>query len=116
MKNLLFHPLTALLFTVIAILFVVSLRKTAQKSEVSSKNVEVLEEKINQLSGEIEAEQQALEYASSKLAREKMLRNELLLQKPGEYILQIPNEESLNVNQNVNEEQTNLKTWWELIF
>lgn len=109
MFKLLAHPLVAVGMTILAVLFVLSLRKTAQKSEVASQNVAVLEQKITDLSRELEEEQKALEYDSSDFAREKILRNDLLLQKPGEYILQIPDE---NLVQN-NTETASTKTPWE---
>ena len=108
MKNLLYHPLAIITLTLLCVLFIVSLRKTAQKSEVSSQNVQLLEEKINQLSGEIELEKQAIEYAQSDLAQEKRLRDELLLQKSGEYILQIPEEKELKSGENSEQQQSKI--------
>jgi outer membrane murein-binding lipoprotein Lpp len=105
-----------IIFTVLAVLFVLSLRKTAQKSQTASKNVALLEEKINQLSGQVEAERQAIEYASSDLAKEKILRNELLLQKPGEYVLQIPDDGALVVEAVTAEQSTPWDQWRELLF
>lgn len=69
-----------------------SMRRTAQKSEVASQNVAAIQSQINQLSGQLEQERQVLQDTSSPLAREKILRNELLLQRPGEYVIQIPDE------------------------
>ena len=116
MRNLFFHPLIILLVTIIFLLFIFSLRKTAQKSEISSQNVAVLEERIDQLTGEIELEKQALDYANSPLAKEKILRNELLLQKPGEYVLQIAGEENLTTENIENADKSNLEAWKELVF
>lgn len=116
MKNLLFHPLSILAITIICLLFIFSLRKTAQKSEVSAQNVTVLEEKIDQLTGEIQSEKEAIDYANSSLAKEKILRNELLLQKPGEYVLQIAGEKALNTDNEERVEQSNLEAWKSLLF
>lgn len=116
MKNLFFHPIVLIVATVASFLFILSLRKTALKSEVSSQNVALLEEKIAQISEEVEQEKEAIEYASSGLAKEKILRNELLLQKPGEYVLQISGESSLEIGDKENQEKSNLEAWRELVF
>lgn len=116
MFKLLTHPLVAVGLTILAGLFVLSLRKTAQKSEVASQNVSVLEQKIGDLSRELEEEQKALEYSSSDFAREKILRNDLLLQKPGEYILQIPDENSAENTPEFAQPKTPWEEWKELLF
>lgn len=116
MFKLLTHPLIAVGLTILAALFVLSLRKTAQKSEVASQNVAVLEQKITDLSRELEEEQKALEYSSSDFAREKILRNDLLLQKPGEYTLQIPDESSVENMAEMPAVKTPWEEWKELLF
>jgi cell division protein FtsB len=116
MKKLLYHPLIIIIITIISGLFLLSLKKTAQKSETAAKNVAVLEGQINQLAGQIETEKQAIEYTSSDLAKEKILRDELLLQKPGEYVLQIPEENRLNSEDSSIKQKSNWEAWRELLF
>lgn len=115
MKKFLAHPLVILALTLFAVLFVISLQKTAQKSQVASENVRLLEEKTQQLSDQIEQEKQALENSSSGLSKEKILRDELLLQKPGEYIIQIPDDKILEANV-AEAQKTPWEEWQELLF
>ena len=89
-RNLLYHPVTVLFITIIAITFYFSLDRSAQKTQKSSENIRVLEHEINQVSQEvIELEEKIIETESQQF-QEKVVRNELLLQKEGEYVLQIP--------------------------
>lgn len=104
-----------LFITLITILFIFSLRRTASKSIVSQENVEVLEHNLQDISTRIETEKKELEYTSSEFAKEGILRNELLLQKPGEYILQIPLEEKETKKQTISREITPWETWVNLL-
>ena len=100
-----------LFLTLITIFFIFSLRRTANKSIISQENVEVLEHSIQDISTKIEIEKKELESTSSEFSKEKILRNELLLQKPGEYILQIPLEEKETEKQIISQEITPWETW-----
>ncbi len=104
-----------LFITLITILFIFSLRRTASKSIVSQENVEVLEHTLQDITTKIEIEKKELEYTSSEFAKEGILRNELLLQKPGEYILQIPLEEKEIEKQKLSQEKTPWETWKNLL-
>lgn len=116
MKKLLAQPIVIAVVTIFVILFVISLQKTAQKGQVAAENVAVMEEQIDTLTGQIEQAQQALEYESSPLAQEKILRNELLFQRSGEYIIQIPDEAELLENGPDLELKTAWQEWQELLF
>ena len=116
MKNFLTQPLFILIITAITGLFVISLRRTAQKSLISQRNVEVLEQKIQDTSAQIQTEKNAVEYASSEFSKEKILRDELLLQQPGEYILQIPLEEKTTENSAKVAQQSPWEAWISLLW
>jgi hypothetical protein len=116
MAKLLNHPLAIMLLSLLALLFILSLRKTALKGQTAAQNVALVESQIDQLSGQIEAERQAIEYASSNLAKEKILRNELLLQKPGERALQIPDDGALVTETEAAEQKTAWDEWREVLF
>lgn len=114
MRDLLQKPLIILIATIITLLFLLSLRKTASKSQVSQRNVELLEEKIQDVNQRIEIEKKELEYTSSEFAKEKIMRNELLLQKPGEYVLQIPLENQENNQKIQANNQKPIEAWKKL--
>lgn len=116
MKKFFSHPLVIAAATLFGILFIISLQKTAQKGRVASENVAVMEAQIDTLTGQIKQQQQALEYESSPLAQEKILRNELLLQRPGEYVIQIPDEQALVQGETNAQLITPWEKWKELLF
>ncbi|NCN45340.1 MAG: hypothetical protein COU63_01300 [Candidatus Pacebacteria bacterium CG10_big_fil_rev_8_21_14_0_10_36_11] len=114
MKQLLTKPITILFLSVISLLFFISLRKTAQKSELSQKNVEILEQKIEDNKIEIEEEKKQIFYASSEFAIDKLWRDELLNYKPGEYVLQIPLEEKVKKDESFTENKSAWENWLSL--
>lgn len=119
------HPITILLLTIAAITFFFSLDKSGKKTQDSSQNIQILEEQVSQLSNEvIELEEKVLESESQQF-QEKVVRNELLMQKPGEYVLQITSEtedveENCETNDckiNADESQKSaISAWIELLF
>lgn len=120
------HPIAILALTIVAISFFLSLDKSGKKTQNSSENISVLEYEVNQISGEIiDLEEKILETESEQF-REKVVRNELLLQKEGEYILQIAeNQEKSDKNEcdedncenlNPKNQESNFYAWKKLIF
>ncbi|PIR58848.1 MAG: hypothetical protein COU69_03560 [Candidatus Pacebacteria bacterium CG10_big_fil_rev_8_21_14_0_10_56_10] len=79
-----------LLFLVISAIFFVSLRKTAQRATDSAEYVAELNQEISRLEEEVAELERRLETAQSDFTREKILRDELLLQKPGEQVVKLP--------------------------
>lgn len=116
MKKLLAHPLVILAITLVCGLLVFSMQKTAGKSRVSSDNISVMEQEVAELNTQLELEKQALEYGSSDLAKEKILRNELLLQRPGEYVIQIPDLDQVRNQTAETTAKTPWQEWSELLF
>jgi len=114
MKDFIQKPIIILIATIITSIFVFSLRKTASKSLVSQQNVELLEQKIQDINAQIEKEEKELESTSSEFAKEKTLRDELLLQKPGEYVLQIPMEEKELEITDIESVKKPIEAWREL--
>ena len=90
MMNFLRNPLTILAFTLVFAFFFFSLRKNAKKSYISIQNVNLLENEVKQLKSETNNQKNQLEIIKQPLTKEKIVRNELLLQKPGEYVVQLP--------------------------
>ncbi|GIK84336.1 MAG: hypothetical protein BroJett025_09580 [Patescibacteria group bacterium] len=87
--KILTHPITIVSITIIATMFFFSLDKSGKKTQNSSENIRVLEHEVNQVSQEIIELEKKIEQTQSEQFKEKVVRNELLLQKPGEYVLQI---------------------------
>lgn len=93
MKKLFLHPLAVVLITLICFLIFFSLKKTSQKATISNKNIQVLEQEIEQLEQFIISNQNKLYQSEQKFAKEKILRDQLLMQKDGEIIIQLPIED-----------------------
>ena len=116
--KLLYHPITILALTIVAIMFFFSLDKSSKKTQSSSENIRVLEYEIDQISNEIIGLEEKIELTESEQFKEKVVRNELLLQKPGEYILQIQeNTEAKPENKLINKTKTvtPLENWKEIL-
>ncbi|MBP7842657.1 hypothetical protein KA017_01500 [Candidatus Woesebacteria bacterium] len=92
--KILYHPIIILALTIGAIMFFFSLDKSGKKTQNSSENIRVLEHEVGQISKEIIELEEKIEVVESGQFKEKVVRNELLLQKPGEYVLQIAETES----------------------
>ncbi|MFH2118580.1 MAG: hypothetical protein ABII10_02510 [Candidatus Paceibacterota bacterium] len=116
MNKIISHPLVILILTVMAVLFILSLRKTAQKGQIATENVALLEKSIQDLADQIEEEKRLIDYSNTDLAKEKILHNELLLYKPGEYVIQIPDDEVLLIENANLEQKTPWEEWREELF
>jgi len=81
-----------MVLTIISVVFSISLYKSAQKTRYSTQNLQSLEEKISQMEQETIALEETLVAAQQPFNQEKIIRDELLMKKPGEYIVQIPDD------------------------
>lgn len=115
MKTLLFHPLTALIITVLAIVFFLSLQTNKNEISRSSDTIHLLEQEVDKISSETSVSEEKLEDAKSPLTKEKIARDELLMQKPGETILQLPPIEETDIPE-VDQPKTPWEQWKELLF
>ena len=118
--KILYHPIIILVLTIGAIMFFFSLDKSGKKTQNSSENIRVLEYEVGQISKEVIELEEKIEVVESGQFKEKVVRNELLLQKPGEYVLQIANtdvENESKSNQQLNTHLTKpIDNWFSLIF
>lgn len=90
MSQLLYNPFTALILTVITVILCVSLYFNSQDIRQSSKVVFRLQEDLKKTSESVKKAQADLDAAKDPFTKEKIIRDQLLLQQPGEYIVQIP--------------------------
>ena len=115
LKISLSNPVFLLVFTILAIISIISLRKTNEKANISRRNIENLEKTVSKLEEEVEAGKEDLEDSQNEIYKEKIIRNELLQKKENEIILQIPEVKEENMEEVV-EDQGQLEAWKELIF
>lgn len=118
MIKIIYHPFIIIIITVISIVFFLSLEKSSQKTEISSKNIEILEQEIYEMSTQTSQLEEKIIDADSEAYKEKVIRNELLLQKPGEKVIQISSYEgqkSSTESENI-ETQKPIEAWLDLLF
>ncbi len=116
MGKLLNHPIIILVITGFSILVIVSLFRTAKKSDETAEAIVTIEESIAvaRQKNELLAEEVAL--SQSEFSQDKIIRNELLQKKPGEYIVHLPDPPPEPPKKPAEETQTPLETWVELLF
>lgn len=117
MTKLIQHPLTILLATILTIVFFISLESSSNKTQVSSQNIQVLEQEVSQISEEIIKLQDKIEQTGTQHFQEKIVRNELLLQKPNEFVLQIPQNtlDDTEIKEHTQAKETPLQQWKSLL-
>lgn len=88
--NFLKHPLVILSFTLFSVLFSLSLYSNWKRNQATSAQVAKLESEVAEMNSEVALLEDATVAASSSGAVEKIIRDQLLMQKPGEQVLQLP--------------------------
>jgi len=125
-SKIVYHPISIIALTIVAIIFFLQLDKSGKKTQNSAENIRVLEGEVGTISGEIINLEDNINQADSQEFKEKVVRNELLLQKPGEYVLIIPEIEESEAQADCiskdcggsfeGEGQSPVSAWMELIF
>lgn len=95
--RLLYHPLTLLAFTLLSIIFALSLYSSRQKMRTSTEQISVLEQEVDQMASQVSDLELEVQDATSSTAQEKIIRDELLRQKPDEIIVQLPAIEEVKI-------------------
>lgn len=88
--RILYSPLVAAIITGIAGIICVSLYINGYRIRQSSRSIERLEAEVASMEAKVNEVEQEARTATSSAARERLYREELLLQRPNEYIVQIP--------------------------
>ncbi len=97
MNKLLSHPLFILLLTLFCGLFWLSLYRSTQSFSASKQNLAKVKTEINFKAQELSKLESEYQTAQQDFTKEKIARNELLLQKEGEFIVQLPPQEKKSV-------------------
>jgi cell division protein FtsB len=95
MQKLIFSPFFAVVVTIIGLLLLASLLKTDLNLKESAQIRDDLQLKVEILRDEVAQIEFQSKNATSSAVQEKIIRNELLMQKPGEYIVQLPSTEMI---------------------
>ncbi len=117
MQKLLFHPLTALFLTLLTIIFLISLYHNILDIRKSTETITVLDQENQKLASEISNLEKKLVDTRSDFVQEKITRDELLMQKPGEFIVQLPPLPSPNPQPQLNQQSTTpWQEWRQILF
>lgn len=111
MKQLIYNPLVAIIFTIVTAVITFSLYRNTQEIKKSTQSIQILEDQIEKKEANIDHLENQLDQSSSEFTQEKIIRNELLLQKEGEYIVQIADQADDQIAQQA--EKINNKTPWQ---
>ncbi len=85
-----YHPIALILLTLIGVLFSASLFSSLKKTRTSTEQVAVLEQEIEQMTSNVSDLEEQVAQAQTPEAQEKIIRDELLMQKEGEILVQLP--------------------------
>lgn len=110
MRKLLSHPVVMLFSIVVVGLIIVSLQFSKDQVSRRAAIVASQEESLEKIQTEVAELEARLEQSSDPFYQEKVLRDELLLQKDGEIVIQIPREQLPEI---VRPSATPTQTPWE---
>ncbi len=111
MPKWIFSPIVAILFTVVGIGIFLSLLKTDTELEQSAALLGQMRDEVAHLEQKVAQSTQSVIEATASGTKERIIRDELLLKKPGEYVIQLPNlEEQFGLNQTDQELAANSQT------
>jgi len=116
------QPLIMILVLLLSILAILSLRESDRKANLVKENLVNNQKNVAKLRDEVKNKKELLISSQNDLYKEKIQRNELLQQRPGEMVLQValPNKESQTSDQQKTisrqeQWQSNWQAWWKLI-
>lgn len=89
LNRVLFHPFTIFTVTVITILVTLSLRRTIGEFKQANQSLEQTKQQVEKLKEQQSQLQAKVTQSTSAFTKEKIARDELLLQVEGEQILQV---------------------------
>lgn len=116
MRKMLFHPLGVVIVTLCAL---VLFHWTVQtRKPINSQAVELLEAEIQRETEAVAALESKTAASDPEFEKEKTIRNELLMQKDGEIILELPPDLSSTTTEDVvhSEQQQPWDQWKALLF
>lgn len=116
MLKLLSNPIIIVIFTILSIIFFFSLERTGNRRLQSAETINQLEHEVTSLESEVEHLTTEVTQADSSLNQEMIFRNELLMKKPGEYVVQLPDITATQQAENQEAHTTNPLQEWQSLF
>jgi hypothetical protein len=90
MSRLVYNPIFAVITSILVTFLCVSLFLNSREIRQSQSHISFLEKNVEQEEQKTKLLEEKLAQAKSPEQKEAAIRNQLLMQKPGEYIVQIP--------------------------
>lgn len=91
MQKLLYQPLVVAIITLVTIVLCISLYISTFQLRGSSQRVAILKTEVEKQHTLTENLAAKFQVAQTPYAQEVIIRDQLLMQKPGEYVVQVPN-------------------------
>jgi len=107
------NPIFIILITIITIIFYISLTKTEQKSTTSGDQVKELETETMNLKTETKNLEKKLQNSGEV---EKVIRDEFLMQKTGEYVIKVPTRDKQKTEKERLEATSPWEKWQKVLF
>ena len=115
MRKILFNPLTAILISLIALFFMFSLHKNTINLIEKKEQIAVEGAKNDKLKQDISLLEEEL--SKTEENKEKIIRDELLMQRPGEYVIKIETDfKEKEAGQKQETPRSALAEWVKLLF
>ena len=115
MKNLIYNPWSFSLFVIFAIMFGLSLKVTGKKAQTATSQLRQLESDTKILESRIASKSALASKSAQPFTKEKITRDELLLIKPGEIIIELPPIVLKTTDISIKPSQTPLEKWQEIL-
>ncbi len=117
MSRIIYHPVIIALFSLIILVLCVSLYINSRQIKNSGQSLFALESDVKKISSDVHNTEEKLHTAQDPFTKEKLVRDSMLMQKPGEYIVQIPDLPSPTpITQATKQEFTPWQAWKKLLF
>jgi cell division protein FtsB len=110
MFKILFHPFSLVIATIIVVLLWLSLWANTREIKQSQDFILTLQNKVENEKKEVSHLEEKLNQADSDTQKERLIRDELLMQKPGEYVIQVP---EVPISEEKVQETQKITTPWE---
>ncbi len=111
------NKLTLIIVIILVAVFSISLKKTRLKTEYSEKVLKQKSLGVEKLKEDVSKLEEKNRVLDNKFYKEKIIRNELLMQKPGEVVIQLPPEATQpSPTLSPTPTPSNIKRWEKLIF
>lgn len=113
--KIVFHPLFVIIVSVLVVSGIIGLKKNSNRLELSKTNVQRKAQDRDRVKAEVLELDLKIEEANQPLAKDRLIRNQLLQQKEGEVVIKLPNTNNSKESQTDKTEVENWQKWLELV-